>query len=101
MTSLDVFGAPVNLNVAGEETVKSLTGSFLTVSVMIILVIFGMQRLQILTTRSSPQITQNLVTDAMDLTFNTSFNKVGFKVAWTVQDHNSLEAKDNSSYVMF
>jgi hypothetical protein len=68
---------------------------------MLVLCVFSIQRFEILVSRFNPQITQNLVTDAFDSKFNTTFDDIGFKFAWAVLDHSTLEAKDDPKYVMF
>ncbi len=68
---------------------------------MLILLVYSVQRFEILVSRFNPQITQKLLTDAYDTNFNTTFDDIGFKFAWTVEDHNTLEAKDDSKYMIF
>ena len=41
-----------------------------------------------------------MATDAFDSTFSTTFDDIGFKLAWAVEDHSTLEAKDDPNYVM-
>ena len=42
-----------------------------------------------------------MITDAFDTSFNTSFKQIGFKIAWAVQDHATLQGKDDASYVTY
>ena len=55
--SIDIFGSPVTLNVAGESTVTSWPGFLLTIAVAFVFLIYFFKQLLILTSRSNPNIT--------------------------------------------
>lgn len=98
--SFDLFGSPVTLNVDGEDTVNSLPGLTLTVAVLIVLFIYFKHQVTILVSRKNPNITENLLTDAFDTDFNTTFSALDFKIAFAVEDYNTYANKVDPSYMI-
>lgn len=97
---LDLYGHEVGFNLAGQQSVKSIPGLFVSVVLLSVLFLYGYVRFEYLIYRKNPLITRSELFDFFDSSEVVNFDEIGFKVAFAVEQYDAnREAKHDPNYV--
>ena len=100
--SVDMYGTPITLNVAGEDAVKTYIGTLFTLITYLIIGAYSLLLFITFVTRANPNVTTTLVNNKFDSTNVVEWKKVGFKVAWAVVTHDDQMApRNNASFIQW
>jgi hypothetical protein len=99
LLSLDRFSSPLRLNFNGQDSIPSGLGVITTVVLFLIWLVYSIQKLQILFLHKNPSITVATTNDYFDRSYQVDFNKVGFKIAFGVNDFATGKPLDDPNYV--
>ena len=86
--SVDMYGTPVKLNVAGEDAVKTYIGTFLTILTYLTIGAYSLLLFITFVTRANPTVTTTFVQSKFDHTNVVSWKETGFKIAWAAVTHD-------------
>ena len=96
---MDIYGTAVTLNVAGEDAVKTYTGTLLTILTYLIICAYSLLLLITFVTRANPNVMTTFVQSKFDHTNVVSWKETGFKFAWAAVSHDDrMEPKNNASF---
>ena len=96
---MDLFAAPLpTFNIRGQESVRTLCGSFLSIAIMYVTLIFAALKFMHLMQRHNPGVNAYVEYDAFnDLTYNTA--ESDFVMAVSVEDYVTGEVKQDPRFV--
>ena len=99
--NLDRFSAPVQLNVNGQDKISSYPGTILTICLLIVLTIYGVQKFRQWVLISDPQINISTFTNEFDYQHVVNLTEQGVKFAFGVQQYGTNIPIDDPNYVQW
>lgn len=97
---IDFFSKPIpTFNMRGKKKIPSLAGGFLSISVVMVVLLYATVKLSHLLTRHNPQITQYLDVGALDSSYKFNFRDKGIRFAFGVEGSIDKKLKDDPRYV--
>ena len=99
LKKFDLFAAPLpGFNIAGETTVKSNTGGFVSISILSVTLLFALLKLEDLLTKHNPLISTFVEKDAYDPSdkFDTGYDD--FIMAFALLKSKNMEPYNDQRY---
>ena len=99
LKNLDMFGGLVpNLNIGGEHKIKTSIGSLMSISIMFILTLFGIMKLQHWMMRKNPSVVTVQDENGLEESFKLNTGEGDWMVAATAS-HWRYGARIDTQYV--
>jgi hypothetical protein len=99
LENCDAFGTPITLNFNGEETIRTKTGSIVSIILGLIFLAYAIKRGQEYIQQDGPLVNQWEVANYFGVKEELNLTEIGFKIAFGVVDFKTWEVRDDPNFV--
>ena len=98
----DFFGAPLpSFNMSGTKVIHTKTGGLLSFCMFVLLLIYASLKLIQLFDRDNPNVSEFLEPNVFNFNDKLDLNKIGFRLAFSVEGFLDQQVKDDPKYVKY